>query len=106
MRGVPIACALLAVVVSVDITPVAREYLLRQGWKDVWVTDVYDTCPKGFDLPLVKGGLPDKPADWDVVRAGEIIVYVPKDKKYKEDIPRVIYFRRNDKERVAVVNEL
>ena len=33
----------LAVVVSVDITPAALEYLLQQGWKDVWVSDVYYT---------------------------------------------------------------
>lgn len=99
-------CAVLAAVVSVDLSPAARDYLLRQGWKDVWVTNVYYTCPKGIDLALVEGGVPEKPDSWDVVRTGEITVYVPKDKGYKGDIPRLVHFRRSDKEWVGVANGL
>ena len=93
-------------IVSVDLSPAAREYLLQQGWKDVWVTDVYYTCPKGIDLALVEGGVPEELDSWDVVRTEEITVYVPKDKSYKESIPRIVYFRKGDNEWVGVANEL
>lgn len=99
-------CAVLAAVVSVDLSPAARDYLLRQGWKDVWVTDVYQTCPKGFDLPVVEGGVPDAPESWDIVRTGGLAVYVPKGRSYKGDIPRLVHFRRSDKEWVGVANGL
>lgn len=98
--------ALLAVVASVDISPAARQYLVGKAWKDVWVTDVYQTCPKGFDLPVVEEGVPEVLASWDVVQVEAITVYVPKNKRYKGDIPRFVHFSRNEKEWVGVVNQL
>lgn len=46
------------------------------------------------------------PGGWDIVRAGEITVYVPRDKSYKDNIPRIVYFRKDENEWVGISNEL
>ena len=46
------------------------------------------------------------PGGWSIVRTGEITVYVPRGKSYKDDIPRIIYFRKGENEWVGISNEL
>jgi len=60
----------------------------------------------------VEGGVPAdadsnaNPGGWSIVRTGEITVYVPRGKSYKDDIPRIIYFRKDENEWVGISNEL
>ena len=56
-------------------------------------------------MALVKGGVPDGTASWDVVKTGDLTVYVPRDKEYKTDIPRIVHLRKNGNDWVGVVNE-
>ena len=59
-----------------------------------------------MDLPLVKGGLPEDPEGYDVVVRDGLKIYVPKDKSYEGDVPRLIRFRMKDgTPRVGVTNE-
>lgn len=98
-------CALWAGVVSVDVSAMAREFIAEQGWTDVWITDIYRACPKGSNIAIAKGAEPDTGAPWDTVEAGGFKVHVPQNRKYENDIPRIVRFSTSEGYRVGAANE-
>ena len=86
----------LAAVVSVDVAPDAAEMLLARGRgeKDVWISDIYYSCVENNPFAMVWNGRPEDAADYDLVEAGELNVYVPRSKSFEDGIPRIVTFPR------------
>ena len=55
----------------------------------------------------MQSGTPENPEAFTLVSLGEKNIYVPKDKEYEGDIPRIVRFqKRNGDIRSGVNNEL
>ena len=95
-RLVSFLIAIFAVVVSVDIAPDAADMLFARGKedKDVRIENVFYSCVNGNNFAMVRNGAPGEVADYDLVEAGELRVYVPKFMSFKGDIPKIVTFPR------------
>ena len=100
--------ALLALVVSVDVTPEAADMLLQRGngLKDVWIANVFYQCRAGNSFAMVRNGLPQGGA-YDAVDTEQVRVHVPKDMSFTDDIPKIVVFpRKNGRYDVGVPNTM
>ncbi|MDR3230677.1 MAG: hypothetical protein LBT65_04495 [Synergistaceae bacterium] len=107
LRAVSFAAALFAAVVSVDISPDARGMLLARGKgeKDAWIANVFYSCVQGNAFAMVRNGVPEATENYDLVDAGDLSVYVPKDMAFENDTPRIVVFPRKTGNRdVGVAN--
>ena len=89
-RMAGLICALLAAVTSVDISASAQELIAARGLTDLWVSDAYRYCPKGNRLAIIREGIPDEGGPWDEVQVGDVTVRVPRGKRYRNDVPRIV----------------
>ena len=99
--------ALLALVVSVDVTPEAADMLLERGngIKDVWIANVFYACRSGNSFAMVRNGLPGGDAGYDIVDTGRVRVHVPKDMSFAGNVPKIVVFpRRTGRYDVGVPN--
>ncbi|MDR1874530.1 MAG: hypothetical protein LBQ90_05905 [Synergistaceae bacterium] len=87
---------IFAAVVSVDISPEAKEMLLSRGGgkKDVWIANVFYSCRQGNAFAMVRSGLPEEGGEYDVVDVGELLVHVPKNMTFENDVPKIVVFPR------------
>lgn len=101
-----LVCALLAVVTSVDISSSAKELIAARGLTDLWVSDAYRYCPKGNRLAIIREGIPDEGGPWDEVRVGDMTVRIPRNKRYQNDVPRIVSTTLAGTECLAVAGEI
>ncbi len=105
-RTAGLICALLAVVTSVDISASAKGLIAARGVTDLWVSDAYRYCPKGNKLAIMREGIPDEGGPWDEVLAGDVTVRVPRGKRYRNDVPRIVSTTLAGTECLAVAGEI